>query len=294
MEPLAKNNLLLFAHIPKTAGMTLWTIIKQNYPGDDSYYYDIGLDLAKAARRITRSPDINIAMGHFGFGFHHFFKQPYVYLTMLREPVERTISDYYYYQQSEMAINQYNPPLTWQKFCTRMANNTMTRFYSGLEFAYMKHFQSFDRLRTAKIQNHPVLKDYYNSSSSELLELAKNNLKQHFEYIGIVERFDESLILLRRKFGWKHLNYINRNIGNKKPKRLNFSSQDIDCIMQYNQLDIELYNYAQKLFEQQIKIQDKSFDQEVTTLQKHNKRYSKLINSTEVQAKLLKNLPVGL
>jgi len=291
--PQAKK-LILFAHIPKTAGMTFWTIIKQNYQTPNCYYYDIRRDLDKTARTINQSTEIEIAMGHFGFGFHHLLNQPHTYLTMLREPIQRTISDYYYYQQSEMAINKYNPPLTWEEFCPRMANNIMTRFYAGIEFACIKKFNSFAKLRVAKIQNSSKLKDYYNHSPAELLTLAKNNLKENFDYIGIVERFDESLLLLKQKFNWKHLNYVQRNIGHKKIEKMNLDQEKINYITKYNQLDIELYKYARKLFNEQIDKQDKIFTQELRALQKSNQRYCRLINSGKIQSRLLDNLPAGL
>ena len=288
---MEQAKLILFAHIPKTAGMTLWTIIKQNYQKQNCHYYHVKQPLEKTAQIINNSPEIAFAMGHFGFGFHQLLNQPYVYLTILREPIQRTISDYYYYQQSEMVINEYNPPLTWEEFCPRMANNLMTRFYAGLEFQYMKEYGSFAHLRTAKIENSPNLKDYYSYPETKLLELAKKNLKDNFDFVGLVERFDESLLLLKQHLKWKQINYIRRNAGNKKPETINLAPAIKDCITNYNQLDIELYKYAQKLFNEQVSRQRDSLDRELMVFKRSNQRYSQLANSTQLQEKILNNLP---
>ena len=288
-----RDNLVLFAHIPKSAGMTMWAIAKHNYLAQDFVYYDIRWSLSKLAQYIEKNSELKLAMGHFGLGFHQLLPNSVSYVTMLREPIQRTISDYYYYQQSEMPINNYNPPLSWQEFCARLANNTMTRFYSGLEFTYIKKYNSFANLRVAKINNDAALKDYYNYPATELLQLAKQHLKQNFSLVGIVEQFDLSLLLLQQYLGWKNIYYVKRNLGTEKPKS-EINSQIHNCIIKHNQLDIKLYEYALELFQQQIDSCDFNLNRQLPRFQKANQRYEKLVNSTQLQDNVWNNLPSGL
>ena len=49
-----------------------------------------------------------------------------------------------------------------------------------------------------------------------MLERAKRNLDEHFSWLGMTERFDESLILLRRTFGWRDVRYVSRNVSRSR------------------------------------------------------------------------------
>ena len=48
-----------------------------------------------------------------------------------------------------------------------------------------------------------------------MLETAKRNLEAHFAWVGITERFDESLVLLGRTFGWRDVRYVSANVSRR-------------------------------------------------------------------------------
>src|SRR5258707_15443325 len=91
---------LIFLHIPKTAGMTLYEIISHQFPRE-SIYWVAGHRNREDIQQFMEMPEdqrqqYRCMMGHTIFGIHDYFIQPVEYLTILREPVDRIISHYYY------------------------------------------------------------------------------------------------------------------------------------------------------------------------------------------------------
>ena len=84
-----------------------------------------------------------------------------------------------------------------------------------------------------------------------LLKRAQQNLDSYFSFIGLMERYDESVLLLAHILGWKNAFYLRRNTirENNNP----VLSQDIiEEIKAKNILDILLYDYAKKRFENDL------------------------------------------
>jgi len=110
--------------------------------------------------------------------------------------------------------------------------------------------------------------------------------------IGIQEKFDESLHLFKKEFGWKNIFYIKRNTGNKN----HTSSLEIDniknLITEKNEYDIDLYKYADSLLNELIEAQGKNFNDELKRFKFLNKLYSKykifMIGTRKIKNQLYK------
>jgi len=50
------------------------------------------------------SNSIRFIRGHFEFGVHKYLYRPYTYITMLRHPIERAISWYYFVKQNPDSV----------------------------------------------------------------------------------------------------------------------------------------------------------------------------------------------
>jgi len=172
---------------------------------------------------------------HLGFGFHETLPRPSTHITMLREPIDRVISHYYHVcrEKGKMSVKEF-------------IENDLERSYN-IQTRYLSAFD-FNR----QVAQKPIA---YGECTNEMLEMAKKNLKQHF-YFGLVENFDESLILLSGPLEWKMIDLfypVKSNVGlNRKSESEQISKEDLDIIQKYNELDIELYQYARNLFEEQL------------------------------------------
>lgn len=239
-----KNNQIqsvIFLHIPKTAGSTLQTILKQQYELNEIFYVKNfkpePLDeLSKMPE--TQRKKIKIFTGHMYFGLHEFLPQPSTYITIIRNPIERVISHYchvirrgcdHHLHQTVTSHNMSIKDYVCSGVTTEI-NNGQVRLLSGI----------------------PGMNSSYAECPDTMLETAKKNLQKHFSIIGLTERFDETLILLQKKVGWRLPFYCKQNVNHKKLRKEEISKDTLDCIVKFNELDMELYEYAQKNFEQTI------------------------------------------
>lgn len=160
--------------------------------------------------------------------------------TMLRHPVDRSVSMYYYLQKADPSMA--NVPLIDYARGQGIENNWMVR--------YLVNQIDGDIDRTA-------------------LDLAKMILKRKF-VIGFLEHKEESIKRFQTYFGWEFpqddealaekqsfcissilKDGINVNTdGYDVPKK---GSQEYSLIAHQNQFDIKLYDYAKEIFEEQSK-----------------------------------------
>ncbi len=271
------DSLIFFLHIPKAAGSTLSQILRRQYGAPrvlDSYpatfrqkiHNKTGLESARwrydyfAALPEAIKHNAAVFMGHEGFGFHQALERPSTSITILRDPVERVLSHYYYVRrnrENHLHKTVADRQMSLAEFVTsgvsREVDNGQTKFLAGLETPYL------------------VAGEY----GDEILEAAKQNANHHFTVVGLTERFDESLILLKRTLGWQQWPfYVSANVTRKRPQRQQVDPKTTQLIREANQLDIALYQFAQAQFEARLLQQDSSFQKELETFQRLNKAYA--------------------
>ena len=61
--------------------------------------------------------------------------------------------------------------------------------------------------------------DYNDPCTREIVEQAKYNLRHHFSVVGLSERLEESLALMKMRFGWKLSSYSSFNVTRSRPKK---------------------------------------------------------------------------
>jgi hypothetical protein len=216
------NNLLIFMHIPKTGGSTLNNIFKQQYQIGELLNHtsaDILLQEAKA----EKGNRIKAISGHHDFGIHKHFNCPSTYFSMVREPVDRVVSLYYFLASTPQYLNYES-----------VKNMTLEEFV----------------VKNAQAKNHQT--SFFSGENQLNLEVAKKNLEAYFPVVGVTESFDESVFLLKKLYGWKNIVYKKENVTKKRPKIKDVPLSTIKLIEEYNRLDIELYNYAKKRLQQQL------------------------------------------
>ena len=102
------NEAVIFLHLPKTAGTTVNRLIEWEYRLSEMYSIDPVLFEWSAAhlRKLTRDrlKKIRMFKGHMLFGLHEVLPQPATYITVLRDPVDRVISAFYFMRSSTRSI----------------------------------------------------------------------------------------------------------------------------------------------------------------------------------------------
>jgi hypothetical protein len=207
-QNMAEDSIVIFTHIPKTAGTSLRHIIQSQFQPQQVFeFYHLKTQPPKARKGIEKYNNLTEAQkkvikfvsGHVGFGLHEFLPRPCSYITVLRDPVERVVSYYYFLlrNQNNLVKNK-----TLPEFIQTYGgvHNSMSCYLSGLTLKSQLRDPSID-LKSQQF-------------AQETLEIAKANLKQHFQVVGLVERFDETCILLRKILGWNLASfYVKKNVA---------------------------------------------------------------------------------
>jgi hypothetical protein len=233
---------VIFLHVPKAAGQTMNAVIGRQYERDEAYWYtDPIWSFDTIPSNLPRS--IRVIAGPMPFGIHRDIPGPTTYITMLREPSERVLSLYDYISQHRAhPLHEDVAGLSLEEFVNSDVDsyevrNGQTRQISGL-------------------RQEPDL---------AALQLAKDNLHEFFSVIGLVEKFDESLMLLRKKLGWRLPFYVKKNVTSQRTARSTVPKRVRAAIAERNALDMELFAFARDLFSRTIADQGPLFAAEVGT-----------------------------
>jgi len=256
---------ILYLHIPKAAGTTLNTILAQKFLRRGVYTIHNTKTAVEelAGLNDAKREKLQFVNGHFAYGLHEALGRPFEYITMLREPVDRVVSHYYYVLR--------NPAHYLHKHVTSKKMSLKDYALAGL---------------TKEIDNGQVrlmagafYRDPYGQCSRELLEQAKENLKNHFAVVGLAERFDETLLLLGERYGWKDMFYARQNATVDRPRLDELPEDAIEAIRAANPLDLELYVFASELFDAAVRERGESFGKRLDTFRRKNEAPQNVLSS---------------
>ncbi len=266
---LKNDDVAYYLHIPKTAGTSLNAVLESYFDLDTIFQGKSWQSLI--LHKPKNFSKIHFFSGHFGYGLHRILKKKPVFFTMLRDPIQRTISDYYHIRRD---------PTFWHDnriYSTKSITNLLddpqkgkmffdiqTR-YIGLDPNVISITKPWDIKSINQFRIREVLAATAKKISNEkLLSNAKKHLSE-FEFFGLAEKFEESMFLLFYTFGWKPITSVwtlnvsqNRkdiadlqlNTNSRSSVLINDNPKLIEKIQSCNKLDIELYGYAKQLFEQ--------------------------------------------
>ncbi len=226
---------VIFLHLPKTAGTTVNRLIEWEYPLQEMYSVDPVLYEWSAAHLrnlpAERLRKIRMFKGHMTFGLHEVLPQPATYITVLRDPVDRVISAFSYMRSYKLH------PFYWKM---RRQNWSLEDFVRNSQ---RDNVQS--KIVAGAVYEEPCTRD--------IVERAKYNLRHHFSVVGLSARLEESLALMKLRFGWKLSSYSSFNVTRSRPKKRDLPEATLDLIHQKNAFDIELYECAQEIFESAVR-----------------------------------------
>ena len=238
-QPITRSEIseeaIIFLHIPKAAGSTLNRLIELEYPVSEIYSIDPSFyrwswahlqRLSKERLKRTR-----VFKGHMLFGLHTILPQPATYITILREPVERVLSSFYFMRSHKLQ------PLHWKfKF----------EKWSLEDFVARSPRHNLQCKILAGV-------DYAKPCTAEICETAKENLLRYFSVVGLCEHFEQSLALMKLRFGWKLRRYGSFNVTRARPHKADVPQSTLDLIEEKNSFDISLYACAAKIFDTALK-----------------------------------------
>ncbi|HEY7209894.1 MAG TPA: DUF4118 domain-containing protein [Bryobacteraceae bacterium] len=225
---------VLFVHISKTAGTAFREAIAENYKQSEiAYVYPDppGMLCGELSLLpLEQRRGFRLVAGHFQYGIHNFFPQDSVYVTIVREPVARIVSEHRYLLEKrggEMELGSAAASLTQilERQATLNLDNLLVRCFSGINE-----------------RDLPV-----GAVNEGVYELALEHLRKEFCFVGHQERLAEAYAALQHKFGWKPRATFERvnvtRVGNEaeyEPARA--------AIEEHNRWDVKLYAEICRLY----------------------------------------------
>ena len=227
---------IIFLHIEKTAGTSISNLIAKDH--DPEKVLRIGS--TPELMQILSKPSgkhYSAIMGHLLYGMHLFglTYHPYCYYTMLRDPVDRLVSQYHYIKRSpghhlHQMINANNLSLAQFARTNHHANQQVIR----LGFHIHHHGNHFEIGHAGK----------------DILVTAKHTLIHGVKHFGIYEHFDESIDRLATLLGASIDVIPQENVSFNRQKVDDLDASTLDLIHQSNALDMALYEFAKQVFKE--------------------------------------------
>jgi SAM-dependent methyltransferase len=214
-------------------------LIRQNYSAGEMITFSGALQPVEWYRSQPAAfkRQHQLVHGHVHYGIHEGLTE-YLYFTFFRDPVARHFSDYDFLRRytdhpmhAAIASGEI-APLDWASIWQReaMFRNIATQYVSGEQIG-----AGVDRLS---------------------LEKAKLHIRREFAFVGLSERFDESVLILAKRLRWRSVFYLTKNTTAERTlpsaEMARIASEGLDR-------DIELYEFAKSVFDEAPELRDPAF-----------------------------------
>ncbi len=236
VKPRPPRPTVLFMHIPKTAGTAFREAIAANYlQSEIAYLYPSPPGFLVSDLRalpIEQRRAYRVVIGHYQFGMHEALPQSSEYITVVRHPAARVLSQYAFSQQTQPELTTFRDgrpvslPEIFEKRLTVDFDNAMVRCFSGVD-------------ERACPPGHLTRSVY---------EQAVHNLRTFFTFVGHQESSAEAYAWLRQNYGWSAVQDLPVvNLGPLRDKRGMDESLE-SAIRYYNSWDYLLYEEIGRVF----------------------------------------------
>ncbi len=229
-----------FVHINKNAGTSMRRILGWNYPlgelleimvqgrrsndGRAKTVHGLDEDVHAAVEEVQeRQYQLSCVAANLPFGLHEYLTRPVSYFALMREPVSRCMSYWYFVYRTRADSRM------WSLF--QSYNFDLRRILGdGAVFPL-----SNDQVRM--LSGSPA-----SQPGEQEFRRAREVIEEHFILVGAVECFDASVSALARKLSWNRLAAVHENKGDKT-EAAHLPPDAATYLRDANEWDIRLYEW---------------------------------------------------
>ena len=280
---LTPPEILVFLRIPKTAGSTVESVFDRCLSGV-AFHGHIPVSTSALLIRSTDAigelfrrlpPDERKAVRcfvdeHVSMDVVSLFDRPVRLFTIVRHPVDRIISSFYYIRtKSHLTSYPFIKDLSLEEYLDSGigldSDNHQVRVLSGcpeLDAPWDPHGRPISA---------PPVEPHH-------LKLAKSNIEQHFIAAAALEQVTSLIWFFKRLYGWPlHRVLFRRHKADTgRPPLERVPAATRQRLTEINRYDIELYEWVRERFAQQIRPLEPGFSREVRRFEMLNAVAQKL------------------
>jgi hypothetical protein len=227
----------VFYHVPKCAGSTLrHGVYEQRVPEKRLLFIknDISGDIARVnAMPAEEREALALIFGHMCFNEDTWFSSNADRMTVLRHPVQRVVSLYYYIARSKghylfEPVRRMSLADFVLSGITCTADNAMVRQLCGRDRFLQEPYNDME-IPYGEVTEGDLRTAIYNLST--------------FALVGVQEQFGDFVKQLCQRHNWPVPEHVRKNV---KPinQRSDHSLPTLQIVEQVNQLDMELYTWV--------------------------------------------------
>jgi hypothetical protein len=186
--------------------------------------------------------------------------------TVLRDPIERTISHYYHVRRApDHPFHHWSLQLDLHEFCNNPVTRHMVENYQAAYLSTMCLTPWGSSRRASPQSSMQIILEMgaaQTKSNEWLLAVAEDALSQ-FEAVGITERLNDSLALFASRLGVPvngDVTTLHVNEGNNRLKTSELNPRTIEVIRGLTAVDQELHNAVAKRLNQWGKLNEGATD----------------------------------
>jgi hypothetical protein len=235
---MSERQRFFFVHLQKTAGTALFQRLRDNfgasavYPTPDEQGDVRGvIDVDFLVEHFgAHRDDVRVVTGHFPLCVTEVLGPPFTTFTVLRHPVERTLSVLRRRKQAE----------------ERFRDLELEAIYADAELQDIirNHMVKMLSMTANEMTSVPLVQPV--EFDDARLERAKHNLETRIDVFGLQEHFDEFCADLTSRYGWElgEPRFANRT------ERRSVGDALREQIAYDNQMDMKLYDFAAALWDE--------------------------------------------
>ncbi len=231
-----RKSKIIFNHIPKAGGTSLFRFFNEIFGPEHCFRHKVRDPKTDSfSPKIQELPKAELEnykflAGHFDFGNHRLLDSPVLYIGIIRDPIARVASDYYYNRErGSKKIREQTNALTFEEYILSKMKNPKSRLVSSAQTVFL--------------------------SGQPSAEEAKSIIDKWYLACCTSEQLDDMQRMLARLYGRPDLGPTRANVTKVKKSDTAISQATRDKLNERFAEDYELLAWVKEKFETEYRDQ---------------------------------------